>query len=89
MCLIGLFLWDRLRYDRVALLALLAAVATGVVPSDKAFNGFANPVLPLIGAALIVSVANTLVMGLGGYRFGDYWKLGLPLSLMVVGSACH
>jgi len=56
-CLIGLFLWDRLRYDLVALLVLLAAVAAGVVPADKAFNGFANPVLPLIGAALIVSVA--------------------------------
>jgi len=27
---------------------------------------------------------NTLVMGPGGYRFGDYWKLGLPLSVMVV-----
>ena len=22
---------------------------------------------------------NTLVMGPGGYRFSDYWKLGLPL----------
>jgi di/tricarboxylate transporter len=28
---------------------------------------------------------NTLVMGPGGYRFGDYWRLGLPLSLLVVG----
>ena len=55
--LMVLFLWDRLRYDIVALLALLGAVAAGVVPADKAFNGFANPVLPLIGAALIVSVA--------------------------------
>jgi di/tricarboxylate transporter len=27
---------------------------------------------------------NTLVMGPGGYRFGDYWKLGLPLSLLVI-----
>jgi di/tricarboxylate transporter len=26
---------------------------------------------------------NTLVWGPGGYRFGDYWRLGLPLSLMV------
>lgn len=26
---------------------------------------------------------NTLVMGPGGYRFGDYWRLGLPLSIMV------
>ena len=28
---------------------------------------------------------NTLVMGPGGYRFGDYWRLGLPLSLIVLG----
>jgi di/tricarboxylate transporter len=27
---------------------------------------------------------NTLVMGAGGYRFGDYWRLGLPLSIMVI-----
>lgn len=55
--LIALFLWDRLRYDLVALLALLASVACGIVPKDHAFSGFANPVLPLVAAALIVSVA--------------------------------
>ena len=27
---------------------------------------------------------NTLVMGPGGYRFGDYWRLGLPLSALVL-----
>jgi di/tricarboxylate transporter len=27
---------------------------------------------------------NTLVMGPGGYRFGDYWRLGAPLSLIVL-----
>jgi di/tricarboxylate transporter len=27
---------------------------------------------------------NMLVMGPGGYRFTDYWRLGLPLSCMVV-----
>ena len=27
---------------------------------------------------------NTLVMGPGGYQFGDYWRLGLPLSLIVL-----
>ena len=27
---------------------------------------------------------NTLVMGPGGYRFGDYAKLGAPLSLLVI-----
>jgi di/tricarboxylate transporter len=28
--------------------------------------------------------SNTLVMGPGGYRFSDYWRLGLPVSLLVV-----
>jgi di/tricarboxylate transporter len=27
---------------------------------------------------------NLLVMGPGGYRFGDYWRLGLPLSVLVI-----
>jgi di/tricarboxylate transporter len=27
---------------------------------------------------------NTLVMGPGGYRFTDYWRLGLPLSILVI-----
>jgi len=26
---------------------------------------------------------NTLVMGPGGYRFGDYWRLGLPLEAVI------
>jgi di/tricarboxylate transporter len=27
----------------------------------------------------IATPANMMVMGPGGYRFGDYWKLGLPV----------
>ena len=30
---------------------------------------------------------NLLVMGPGGYRFGDYWRVGLPLELLIVTSA--
>jgi di/tricarboxylate transporter len=52
-----LFVWDRLRYDIVALLALLAAILTGVLPAKHAFEGFSNEVLPLIAAALVVSAA--------------------------------
>ena len=26
---------------------------------------------------------NTLVMGPGGYAFGDYWRMGLPLQAML------
>ena len=28
---------------------------------------------------------NTLIMGAGGYQFGDYWRMGLPLEILVVG----
>ncbi len=31
--------------------------------------------------------SNTLVMAPGGYKFGDYWRMGLPLSLLVVACA--
>jgi di/tricarboxylate transporter len=27
---------------------------------------------------------NTLILGPGGLRFGDYWRLGLPLEILVV-----
>ena len=36
-------------------------------------------------AALLTPVAtpaNMMVMEPGGYRFGDYWRLGLPLLIM-------
>lgn len=28
--------------------------------------------------------SNALVMGPGGYRFGDYWRMGLPLEIVIV-----
>ncbi len=27
---------------------------------------------------------NTLIMGPGNYKFGDYWKLGLPLEILII-----
>jgi di/tricarboxylate transporter len=27
---------------------------------------------------------NTLILGPGGFRFGDYWRLGLPIEIIVV-----
>lgn len=31
--------------------------------------------------------SNTLVMGPGGYHFGDYWRMGLPLEIMIIAIA--
>jgi di/tricarboxylate transporter len=42
--------------------------------------------LTVVGAAAfltpIATPANLMVMEPGGYRFGDYWKLGLPLAVI-------
>jgi di/tricarboxylate transporter len=55
--MLGLFVCGGLRYDVVALLALAAALLTGVVPADKAFLGFANPVIIIIASVLVLSRA--------------------------------
>jgi di/tricarboxylate transporter len=52
-----LFIWGRLRYDLVAILALLAAVFTGVVPHGDAFRGFGDDIVIIVASALVVSAA--------------------------------
>lgn len=49
------FVWGRFRYDLVAAGALLAALALGVVPYEKAFSGFSNDIVIIVGSALLVS----------------------------------
>lgn len=41
--------------------------------------GSSSPFLTPIGHQ-----SNTLVMGPGEYRFGDYWRMGLPLSILIL-----
>jgi len=52
-----LFIWGRWRYDIVAMMALLAAAISGVVPLNEAFSGFAHPAVVTVAAILIVSRA--------------------------------
>jgi len=55
--MMALFVWGKLRYDVVAMLALLAAVLTGIVPAKEAFSGFSDDVVIIVAAALLVSAA--------------------------------
>jgi di/tricarboxylate transporter len=55
--MMGLFIWGRLRYDLVAVLALLVSVAAGTVPVGKAFSGFSDDIVIIVGSALVVSAA--------------------------------
>jgi len=52
---VALFISNRFRFDLVALFSLLAALAIGVVPADKAFSGFSDQVVVLIASALVIS----------------------------------
>ena len=51
------FLWGRLRYDIVAMLALLLAVLLGLVPATEAFKGFSDDIVIIVGSALVLSAA--------------------------------
>ncbi len=51
----GLLIWGRWRYDLVAFSALVAALILGVVPTDKAFEGFGHPATIIIALVLVVS----------------------------------
>jgi len=48
-------IWGRWRYDLVAFVALLAALLTGVVPTELAFSGFGHPATVIIALVLIAS----------------------------------
>jgi di/tricarboxylate transporter len=52
---LALFAWGRLRYDLVALCALMASVLLGLVPGEEAFSGFGHPAVITVAAILIVS----------------------------------
>lgn len=55
--MMALFLWGRFRYDVTAVIALLAAVAIGVVSPKAAFTGFSDDIVVIVGSALVLSAA--------------------------------
>jgi di/tricarboxylate transporter len=68
-------------------------VITGPIAIDLALRLEANPDTFLMGVAIAASCAfltpighknNTLIMGPGGFRFSDYWRMGLPLEVVVL-----
>ena len=54
---IALFLWGRWRHDMVALAALMACLAAGLVPAQDAFTGFGHPAVITVACVLILSSA--------------------------------
>ena len=77
--------------NNAATVAVMAPIAHG---ASTALG--ANPDAFLMAVAIGGSCAfltpighqnNTLILGPGGFRFGDYWPLGIPLEIIVVAVA--
>lgn len=51
---IALFIWDRVRIDLVALMALMVLTLGGVIDAAQAFAGFSNSVVIIIAALFVV-----------------------------------
>ena len=74
--------------NNAATAAVLCPIAIGIASALGV-----NPDSFLMAVAIGASCAfltpighqnNTLILGPGGFRFGDYWKLGVPLEVLVV-----
>ncbi len=74
--------------NNVATVLIAAPIAVSIAESLQV-----NPDAMLMGVAVAASCAflspighknNTIIMGPGGYRFGDYWRMGLPLEILIL-----
>lgn len=83
---VTMFLSDAM--NNAATAAVLSPIAIGIAAALGV-----NPDSYLMAVAIGASCAfltpighqnNTLILGPGGFRFGDYWRLGLPLEVIVV-----
>ena len=74
--------------NKSATTVLMAPVAVSVA---EGMGGSPDPFLMAVAvgasAAFLTPIGhhcNALVMGPGGYRFDDYWRMGLPVTILVI-----
>ena len=74
--------------NNAATVVLMAPVAIGIANSTGySIDPFLMAVAIGGSSAFLTPIghqSNTLVMGPGGYKFSDYWKMGLPLEILIV-----
>jgi di/tricarboxylate transporter len=66
----------------MAPIAVEIAIAMGV-----SFDPFLMSVAVGASCAFLTPIGhqcNALILGPGGYRFSDYWRMGLPLEVLIV-----
>ena len=77
--------------NNVATTLIAAPIAVGMATATAT-----NPDTWLMAVAVAASCAfltpighknNTIILGPGGYQFSDYWRMGLPLEVLVIAVA--
>lgn len=84
--IVTMFLSDLI--NNAATVVLMAPIAMSVA---KGLEASIDPFLMAVAiggsCAFLTPIghqSNTLVMGPGGYKFTDYWKMGLPLEILII-----
>lgn len=74
--------------NNAAAALLMAPIAASLARGfDASLDPFLMVVAVSASCAFLTPIghqSNTLVMGPAGYHFGDYWRLGAPMSLLVM-----
>ena len=74
--------------NNAATVVLMAPIAIKIAANfDASPDAFLMTVAVGASCAFLTPIghqSNTLVMGPGGYKFSDYWKMGLPLTLLII-----
>jgi di/tricarboxylate transporter len=82
---VTMFLSDLM--NNAATAAVMCPIAIGTASTlDVSADPFLMAVAIGASCAFLTPIGhqnNTLILGPGGFRFGDYWKLGLPLEIIV------
>jgi di/tricarboxylate transporter len=81
---LAMFIWGKWRYDIVALMSLLIATITGIVPASEAFAGFGHPAVTTVAAVLIIS-RGLINSGLIDVITNQLHKIGSSITLQVLG----
>lgn len=77
-----MFIWGKWRYDIVALMALLIATITGIVPTPQAFTGFGHPAVITVAAVLVIS-RGLINSGLIDAITSQLYKIGSNITLQI------
>jgi di/tricarboxylate transporter len=74
--------------NNAATALIMAPISTGIALSmGLSIDPFLMSVAVGASCAFLTPIGhqcNALILGPGGYKFGDYWRMGLPLELIIV-----